>query len=74
MGYVEIKSTRDMWENNLPRFPRKTAVVDGDVTLSFAEANEKIERLRTAFVDRLGIRQHENIAVLLPNCCEFFLV
>ncbi len=74
MGYREIKSTRDMWENNLPRFPRKTAIVEGDVALSFAEADEKIERLRTAFANRLGIRQHENVAVLLPNCLDYFLV
>jgi len=74
MGYVEIKSTRDMWENNLPRFPHKTAVVDGETSLSFAQANDLIERLRTAFVSRLGIRQHGNVAVLLPNCGEFFLI
>jgi len=74
MGYIEIRSTRDMWENNLPRFPRKTAVIDGDVALTYAEADEQIERLRTAFTTRLGIKQHENVAVLLPNCHEFFLV
>jgi len=74
MPYREIKSTRDMWENNLPRFPRKTAIVEGGAALTFAEANEKIERLRTAFANRLGIRQHENVAVLLPNCLDYFLV
>jgi len=74
MGYREINSTRDMWENNLPRFPRKTAVIEGDTALSFAEADEKIERLRTAFATRLGIRQHENVPVLLPNCLDYFLV
>ncbi|MBM4032719.1 MAG: acyl--CoA ligase [Planctomycetes bacterium] len=74
MGYREIRSTRDMWENNLPRFPRKTAVVEGDVALSFAEAEARIERLRTAFASRLAIRQHENVPVLLPNCLDYFLV
>jgi acyl-CoA synthetase (AMP-forming)/AMP-acid ligase II len=74
MGIVDIRSTRDMWENNLPRFPHKTAIVDGEAALSFAEADGRIERLRTAFADRLGIVQHENVAVLLPNSLEFFLV
>jgi acyl-CoA synthetase (AMP-forming)/AMP-acid ligase II len=74
MSYREIRSTRDMWENNLPRFPRKTAVVEGDTTLSYAEANERIERLRTAFAARLGIRQHDNVPVLLPNSLEYYLV
>lgn len=74
MPYREIKSIRDMWENNLPRFPRKTAIVEGEAALSFAEADEKIERLRTAFASRLGIRQHENVPVLLPNCLDYFLV
>jgi len=74
MGPTEIRSTRDMWENNLPRYPRKTAVIDGDLALTFAEADERIERLRTAFANRLGIRPHQNVPVLLPNCHEFFLV
>jgi len=74
MAYREIRSTRDMWENNLPRFPRKTAVIEGDTALSYAEANERIERLRTAFATRLGIRQHDNVAVLLPNSLEYYLV
>jgi len=74
MGYVPIRSTRDMWENNLPRFPNKAAIVDGDVALSFAQADEAIERLRAAFAERLGIRQHHNVPVLLPNCHEYFLV
>jgi len=74
MGYREIRSTRDMWENNLPRFPRKTAIVEGDVALSFADADAKIERLRTALAGRLGVRQHDNVAVLLPNCLDYFLV
>ncbi len=74
MGYIAIHSTRDMWENNLPRFPHKTAVIDGDVALSFAQAEEHIERLRTAFVTRLGIQQHDRVPVLLPNSVEYFLV
>ena len=52
MAGIDIQSTRDMWENNLPRFPRKTAVIDGDVSLSYAEADGRIERLRTAFATR----------------------
>ena len=74
MGIIGIRSTRDMWENNLPRFPRKTAVIDGEVALSYAEANARIERLRTAFATRLGIRQGDNVAVLLPNSLELYLV
>ena len=74
MAYREIRSTRDMWENNLHRFPLKTAVIDGDTKLSYAEANERIERLRTAFDARLGIRQHENVPVLLPSSLEYYLV
>ena len=29
MAYIDIRSTRDMWQNNLPRFPNKTALIDG---------------------------------------------
>ena len=74
MAYVDIRSTRDMWENTLPRFPRKTAVIDGDVALGVAEADERIERLRTAFVTQLGVKQHDRVPVLLPNSLDYFLV
>ncbi len=74
MGYTAIRSTRDMWENNLPRFPHKTAVIDGDAALSFAEADARIERLRTAFVARLGIVQGDTVPVLLPNSLDYFVV
>lgn len=74
MAYVEIHTIRDMWRNNLPRFPRKPAVIDGDRTLSFAEADRLVEALRTAFARTLEVQQHENVAVLLPNSLEFFLV
>jgi len=63
-----------MWENNLPRFPRKTAIIDGDVALPYAEANDRIERLRTAFAERLGIGKGDNVPVLLPNSLEYYLV
>lgn len=80
MGYVEIRSTRDMWENTLPRFPNKPAVIgasgtgESDLVLSFAQADERIERLRAALTTRLGVRQHDNVALLLPNCHEYFLL
>ena len=74
MATREIRSTRDLWENNLPRFPNKPAVIDGDVVLSFADADERIERLRTALADQLGVRQHDSVALLLPNCHEYFLL
>jgi fatty-acyl-CoA synthase len=74
MAVIRIRSTRDMWENNLPRFPNKPAVIDGEVCLSFAEADAQIERLRAALADRLGIRQDENVALLLPNSHEYFLL
>ena len=74
MGTIEIRSTRDMWANNLPRFPNKTAVIDGDTALTYAQADERIERLRSALASRLGVRQHDNVSVLLPNSLEFYLV
>ena len=42
MPYTEIRNIRDMWENNLPRFPRKVAVVDGSTALTFAQADDQI--------------------------------
>jgi acyl-CoA synthetase (AMP-forming)/AMP-acid ligase II len=71
---LAIRSTRDMWETSLPRFPRKPAVIDGDTTLTFAQADERIERLRAALAGRLAVRQHENVALLLPNSLEYFLL
>ncbi|MFP4056514.1 MAG: class I adenylate-forming enzyme family protein [Candidatus Brocadiia bacterium] len=73
MAYVPIRTTRDMWDNTVPRFPHKTAVIDGEVALSFAEADAQIERLRAGFASRLGVERGDCVALLLPNSVEYFL-
>ena len=44
MAYTAIRSTRDMWENNLPRFPDKAAVIDGDVRSPCEKSQKSVAR------------------------------
>lgn len=49
--------------------PRKTAIVCGDCRLTFAEFNDRVNRLANALVG-LGIRKGEKVATILDNSVE----
>ncbi|MGM9924499.1 MAG: (2,3-dihydroxybenzoyl)adenylate synthase [Bacillus sp. (in: firmicutes)] len=51
----------------------KTAIVEGERRISYAELHERSERLAAGF-KRLGIKKQDRIVVQLPNKIEFFEV
>ncbi|MGH3392974.1 MAG: acyl-CoA synthetase [Actinomadura sp.] len=51
--------------------PEVTALVAGERRLTFAELDERTNRLARALVDRLGVRRGDRVAVLLLNSIEF---
>ena len=53
-------------------FPRKTAVVYGEMRLSYSELERMVEGLAAELQAR-GIRQSGCVAMLLPNCPEFLV-
>jgi len=52
-------------------YPDKTAVVDGDLRLSYRELEERVDRLSNALLD-LGIERGDRVCILSPNS-HFFL-
>ncbi|PND55426.1 acyl-CoA synthetase [Mycobacterium sp. ENV421] len=52
------------------RFPDKVAVVDGDVTLTFAEFDELVDRAAAALSDN-GFGPGDRVALLARNCWQY---
>jgi fatty-acyl-CoA synthase len=52
-------------------YPDKTAVVDGDLRLTYAELQERVHRLSNALLS-LGLEQGDRVCILSPNS-HFFL-
>ena len=52
-------------------YPDKTAVVDGDLRLSYGDFDERVNRLSNALLD-LGLERGDRVCILSPNS-HFFL-
>lgn len=55
---------------NARKFPDKTAIIDGDIELSYEEVDRTVNRLASS-LSRLGIRQGEKVILYMPNTKEF---
>lgn len=60
----------DMLRERAVRFGERTAVVSGDVRLSYAELDRRADRL-AAGLRRIGIRPQDRVVLQLPNTAEF---
>ena len=56
------------------RRPDATAVVDGDVRLSYRSLAARADALASRLVDELGLVREDRIVVQLPNCWEFVVL
>lgn len=52
-------------------YPEKTAIVDGDLRFSYAEYQERVDRLSNALLE-MGLKQGDRVCILSPNS-HFFL-
>lgn len=53
------------------RFPGKPALILGDMRLTYAEFDERVERVATALHRRFGVGKSDRVALLLNNSLEF---
>ena len=65
-------SLQDMLSRAVARHGRKTAVIDGDRSYSYAQLGEYSDRLASALAG-LGIIPGDRVAILAPNCVEFVI-
>ena len=52
------------------RWPRKTAIVDGERRATFSELDTYTDRLAVA-LQGIGVRKSDFVGILAPNCLEF---
>ena len=52
-------------------YPQKTAIVDGDLRFTYAEYQERVNRLSNALLS-LGLEKGDRVCILSPNS-HFFL-
>lgn len=60
----------DMPRRSAARHPGKTAIIDGDTKLTFAEFDACVDRVANA-IAAAGIGQGERVAILSHNCWQF---
>ncbi len=63
-------SLADIPRRSARKQPNKTAIVDGDVTLSFAEFDDLVDRATAALCDN-GLRPRDRLALLSRNCWQY---
>jgi fatty-acyl-CoA synthase len=64
------QSLSDLLRRSAARFGDKTAVVDGDVSFSFAELNAAVTSTAAALQHR-GIVKGDRLALLARNCWQY---
>lgn len=68
--HVRSHSLADIPRRSARRCPDKAAIVDGDVTLTFAEFDELVDRAAAALRDN-GFAPGDRIALLARNCWQY---
>ena len=68
--YWEDRSIADHWEQACRRFADRTALIDGDVAITYEELNGTATNLALNLLD-LGIRPRDRLVVQLPNRLHF---
>ncbi len=70
-GYWEDRSLRDQFADNLfGPYADRVAVIDGDVSVTYAEIDATSQKLALNLWD-LGLRPLDRVVVMLPNVIEF---
>lgn len=70
-GYWEDRSLRDQFADNLfGPYADRVAVIDGDVSVTYAELDTVSQKLALNLWD-LGLRPLDRVVVMLPNVIEF---
>ncbi len=68
-----LSTTRDFWLQAVSEAPDKMAVVADSVHLTYAQADQRVQRLAAGLAEH-GIGLGSKVAVFMPNCLEYFLL
>ena len=67
---VRSHTLGDIPRRSARRYPDKVAIIDGDLTLTFAEFDELVDRAAAALRDN-GFAPGDRIALLARNCWQY---
>lgn len=55
---------------NAIKYPQKTAIVDGERSITYTQLNERVNRLANTLLG-LGVKKGDKVGILMHNCIEF---
>ena len=72
-GYWQDITLGDILRNTAARYPEREAFVDAGTRVTYAQLEQRANRLASGFLE-MGIRKGDRVIVQLPNCIEFIYV
>jgi len=72
-GYWTEETTSYLWEENSRLHPDKEAFVSSQKRVTWRQLKQMSDRLAWGFLE-MGLKRGEILLLLLPNCCESYIV
>jgi non-ribosomal peptide synthetase component E (peptide arylation enzyme) len=72
-GHWTEETTSHLWEKNSELYPHKEALVSSQRRLTWSHLKQISDRLAWGFLE-LGLKKGELLLLLVPNCCESYLI
>jgi 2,3-dihydroxybenzoate-AMP ligase len=69
-GYWEDRSLRDVFADVFAKYSNRVAIIDRDESVTYAQLNERSERLALNLLDE-GLKPLDRVVMQLPNVVEF---
>jgi 2,3-dihydroxybenzoate-AMP ligase len=69
-GYWEDRALRDVFADVFAKYSDRVAIIDGDESVTYAQLDERSERLALNLLDE-GLKPLDRVVMQLPNVVEF---
>ena len=69
----EFRPVTELFEEQVKLHPEKCAVVSGKESFTYAQLNERANRIANSLVEK-GVRREIIVGVVLERCCDFYAV
>lgn len=70
---LPIRTMSEVWRNAVGKWPEKTAAVWEDAAYSYSRIDELADHLASNLAGRFGVKKGDRVAILAPNCLEFYV-
>ena len=69
----QFRPVTELFEEQVKLHPEKCAVVSGKESFTYAQLNERANRIANSLVEK-GVRREIIVGVVLERCCDFYAV